>query len=561
MEPTLAAALLGIVVIGGVAGPDEVTSVEADMSVDDNIRDWKASQMLDPSNAATLDVFVCPEHLPVGSPTRINLEAAIAEWNDLQGVQLFGTVRSLPGTWFHPLSKPKNFVGVYVDYDDLDDGAAAQMSKEACGISLDKDPAQCDRLYLDLDSSKYAQAMANPSEVDRAVAKRVFAHELAHGWGMGHPAPDDFDPQNSVATIEMDGASNHGDKYHEECRAWPTTVGTAKDYAWMRHYYPSAALGDLGVDELIVHPIMSLALTEDVTAELTFWRGYVRGQISNWDHLNQTSVYWSPAAKTFLRCSDDAVEHEWMARFSEVSTNTTDTTFSVGYRLSTNNGATTWATLTEYGGVHSHLANTEFNQKTYLGDFTLDATNTGINPAKMAPTVERKLQFVADLYGNVVERSEGNNVLEATLCFFKNKGLCGTCDQSTQGSAGVGEPCFDDDDCEGDHCEWSYGENGLQKLCNEVDCGECEFDGDPTDGTCDHNPLADGHPGTCDEPELCMRGACTIPGTCGGGACAPDCSIAAGPLSNNCSPGFRAAGYCPNEASCAGGQFNCDCVP
>lgn len=399
-----------------------VRKVEA---TDTHLQDWGNRKMIDSALAAdgTLEVHYCEKHFPTGSQALANLKTAVDAYNQIPGLSFAIPVLAEEGTsTTHPdlstfeVSKHT----IYVDYDDLKDGAWAGTSLPtgSCHKPTTADaPLACNKAHIYAAADKY-ESDDHPFDTNYPPPSvGVFMHELGHAFGQGHMDAFTVDPESMLYDrVTIHGPKHHGDDPRE-------TYIQAATLAFLRTWYSDSSTG-LDTDELTAHPVMGLAdLTTGEEVEFTPAKDHIQGTRTLSDGLNETKLRWDSARGSFVACSTGEWPL-WLGRYSDLSTNAVSKDYAIAFSVSTVEAPTTsspsqWTRVATRSGLHSYDAGeSDFRQLDWRRTLTITAANVALPSGGPAVMTKRKLGFAVDPDNTVVERREGNNSWSVTLCLY-----------------------------------------------------------------------------------------------------------------------------------------------
>ncbi len=409
---------------GAVDSSFESVAVEP---TNDHLDDWGNGAMMSPALAAsgTLRIRYCAAHFPLGSTALTNLVTAVDAYNALPGVSFHLVVEPEPGTETHPdlatFVRPND--AIYFDYKDSADGgwaAATGLEQASCTAQPAPSPKACSRGHIWLASDFYAAAEADPMTFELAPAVGVYMHELGHAFGEAHLAHPGL---RDVQSMTFDRVTQHGPKFHRNDPRG--TSVPAATLVFLRRWYGDASPG-LDTEELAVHPIVSridaaAATNLEVSLDKTFTYG---DAVNAFDGLNETKLRWSSSAGGFVTCRDGA-KPRWFVRYSDLSTNPVDKTFSIAFDVSTTATPTSgqWSRLATRSGIHTNPAGVDqaIRQGAWERELSISAGQVGLAPAGPSVPISRTLAFIIDSSNALIERDESNNRWQLKLCLYPER--------------------------------------------------------------------------------------------------------------------------------------------
>jgi len=407
-----------------LASPPTVIEFLTDRPVEataTHLADWGMATILDPAIVAdgTLEIHYCQAHFAAGSLALANLTTAIDAYNDIPGLAFHMSLVADPNAVQHPdlttFAFPAN--AIYLDYDTLADNTTFAVTQhQACrAATVIGAPKPCTRAHIYANQTHYT----TDSVPSTSPSVGVFMHELGHAFGQMHIDGSDAHPVSNNESMVYDRLTIHGPKYDSNDPRG--TVIPAASLAFLLTYYADATPG-LDTDELSVHQVMTL-VDETSGAEVEFApaKDFADGDRSLIAGLNETKWRWSSAGY-FVTCAD-ATKPVFLGRYSDLSTNRTDTRYSIAYSVSTvETPASTQFTRVATASLSSASSLsgfvTDFRQIDWKPPLTVGSGAAGLPASGPVALSKRQLTFAVDVDNNLAERHEHDNDWTVTLCLY-----------------------------------------------------------------------------------------------------------------------------------------------
>ena len=319
---TVLAVLLFPACVSTVPDEDAGTVFLSD-PIDWGAGDWVpiegARPYLSPLYTDPLTISVCSDHFPAGEQAWENIEAVVERINQTTNVGIDITLQSiahLDCADLFPATPTYRYVIEYSEFngtcvDPL--GATGSLVFWTPATGWNNGCVGCgalvnDYAVLPIRPSNFAAAEADPTLDAEAPATGIFAHEMGHGFGMGHLWDRTLDEQR-FHSLTLPRGSGRG-FFHAAGDPDRRTGGvSAYTKAALEHFYPGSGVVD-SQPEWYAH-------------ELIIDRDPVDGSVDAsdvYDHedFNPRHLRYDPAEDAFLDCQT-AEEPRYVLQYSDVS--------------------------------------------------------------------------------------------------------------------------------------------------------------------------------------------------------------------------------------------------